>query len=114
MRLTAYLRLLAVYLAEISSFLRHWHDPYNNRAQSAVYNVSLNTGRDAYFGEKYAIRKVFEDDGTVVNGITTAAYDPTRKLLYVTGMSLGNNPNERIPPDATAGLLAEAVAVCPM
>lgn len=39
---------------KISAYLKD----YNLLMPSAVYNISINTGRDAYFGEKYAIKKV--------------------------------------------------------
>ncbi|KAF8329845.1 uncharacterized protein EI90DRAFT_2973517 [Cantharellus anzutake] len=55
-------------------------------APSAAYKVSLNQGYDAYFGKKYAVKKVFEDDGTLANWITTAAADSRRRQLYLHGL----------------------------
>ncbi|KAF8312468.1 calcium-dependent phosphotriesterase [Clavulina sp. PMI_390] len=60
-------------------------DPIHNRMRSAAYNISLNTGRDAYFGEKWKVEKIFEDDGQLMSGVTTAFYDPKAKLMYYSG-----------------------------
>jgi len=53
---------------------------------SAAYKVSLNQGHDAYFGKKYLVEKVFEDDGTLAHWVTTAAADSRRRQLYMHGM----------------------------
>lgn len=54
---------------------------------SGAVRVTLNTGQSAFYGEKYKVEKVFEDDGHVVQGATTAVYSPDRKLLILTGIS---------------------------
>jgi len=49
--------------------------------------ISINTGPNAFYGEKYKIEKVFEDDGKIMSGITSAVYDSRRKKLFMNGMS---------------------------
>ncbi|PPQ93825.1 hypothetical protein CVT25_013534 [Psilocybe cyanescens] len=55
---------------------------------SSVYRISINTGVNAFYGEKYRVEKVFEDDGKLVSGITSAVYDSRRKKLFLHGKHL--------------------------
>jgi arylesterase/paraoxonase len=50
--------------------------------------VTLNTGRSAFFGEKFRIEKIFEDGGELASGMTTAAYDGERGRLVLSGECL--------------------------
>ncbi|KAH9484989.1 Serum paraoxonase/arylesterase 2 [Psilocybe cubensis] len=49
--------------------------------------ISINTGVNAFYGEKYRVEKVFEDDGNLVSGITTAVHDSQRKKLFLHGIA---------------------------
>ncbi|KAF5393495.1 hypothetical protein D9757_000655 [Collybiopsis confluens] len=53
----------------------------------AAFRVSVNTGPNSFYGEKYKVEKVFEDSGTIVSGSTSVAYDAERKLLFMSGTS---------------------------
>lgn len=55
-------------------------------APSAVLKVSKNTGRDAFFGQKYLVERALEDDGKTVSSPTFAQYDTERKLLFMGGI----------------------------
>jgi len=61
-------------------------NPRKNISPSSVTKVSINTGNDAYFGQKYKVEEVFMDNGTVVSGATTGAWDATNGRLYVSGL----------------------------
>ncbi|KDQ53530.1 hypothetical protein JAAARDRAFT_61245 [Jaapia argillacea MUCL 33604] len=63
----------------------HFEDPTIPSPSSALA-FSLNTGKDAYFGQKFKVEKVFEDDGNVASGTTTVVHDPRRGLLFLTGV----------------------------
>jgi len=54
---------------------------------SNAARISINTGPNAFYGEKYRVEKVFEDDGKIMSGITSAVYDSKRKKLFMNGMS---------------------------
>ncbi|PPQ95320.1 hypothetical protein CVT26_008165 [Gymnopilus dilepis] len=54
---------------------------------SAAYRISINTGVNAFYGEKYKVEKVFEDDGQVMTGITSVAYDSERNRLFIHGIA---------------------------
>lgn len=47
--------------------------------------ITLNTGRSAFFGEKYKVTKALEDDGTIVSGSTSAVYDSQRMRIFMSG-----------------------------
>jgi arylesterase/paraoxonase len=47
--------------------------------------MTLNTGRSAFFGEKFLIEKIFEDGGELASGMTTVAYDGERGRLVLSG-----------------------------
>ncbi|KAF8813942.1 serum paraoxonase/arylesterase [Phlegmacium glaucopus] len=53
---------------------------------SIAARISINTGPNAFYGEKYKLEKVFEDDGKIMSGATSAAYDSQRKRLFMNGV----------------------------
>ncbi|KAJ3785174.1 hypothetical protein GGU10DRAFT_428119 [Lentinula aff. detonsa] len=54
----------------------------------AAFKISsVNVGRNSYYGEKYIVEKVFEDDGTIVSGSTSIVYDSERGLLFMHGVA---------------------------
>jgi len=54
---------------------------------SVATRISINTGPNAFYGEKYKVEKIFEDDGKIMSGITSAAYDSRRKKLFMHGIA---------------------------
>lgn len=54
---------------------------------SSVLRISRNTGSGQFYGEKYKVEKIFEDDGKIASTITNAVWDPQRKALYLSGFS---------------------------
>ncbi|PAV18920.1 serum paraoxonase arylesterase [Pyrrhoderma noxium] len=64
----------------------HFANPSINTASSAL-RITPNDGAGSYFGEKYKIERVFEDDGTLASGTTSVAYDVKRKKLYLHGIA---------------------------
>ncbi|KXN90880.1 Serum paraoxonase/arylesterase 2 [Leucoagaricus sp. SymC.cos] len=62
----------------------HFKDP-KVACPSTVLRLSVNTGPNAFYGDKYKIEKAFEDDGHVASGSTSAIYDVQRKKLFIHG-----------------------------
>ncbi|KAI0063654.1 calcium-dependent phosphotriesterase [Artomyces pyxidatus] len=62
------------------------HDPTNKICPSSALRITRNGGHGAFFGEKFDVKKVFEDDGRVASGATTVAHDARRGVLYLTGV----------------------------
>jgi len=54
---------------------------------SLAARISINTGPNAFYGEKYKVEKVFEDDGKIMSGMTSAVYDSSRKKLFMNGVA---------------------------
>ena len=62
----------------------HFETPSIHTPSSAL-RITLNKGEGSYFGEKYKVERVFEDDGKIASGSTSVAYDAKRKKLYLHG-----------------------------
>jgi sugar lactone lactonase YvrE len=66
--------------------LAHMQNP-SLSSPSIATKISINTGPNAFYGEKYKVEKVFEDDGKIMSGMTSAAYDSRRKKLFMHGVA---------------------------
>lgn len=65
----------------------HLLDPVQTpSAPSSVFKITLNIGQSSFYGEKYSVQKVLEDDGTKISGITSAVHDATRGRLFLHGI----------------------------
>ncbi|KAF7361957.1 Serum paraoxonase/arylesterase 2 [Mycena venus] len=64
----------------------HIADPSQLSPVSA-HSIAMNTGPGSFYGEKYKVNKVFENDGTLVSGTTSVVHDAKRKRLYLNGES---------------------------
>lgn len=65
----------------------HILDPVQtSSAPSSVFKITLNIGESSFYGEKYSVQKVLEDDGTKISGITSAVHDATRGRLFMHGI----------------------------
>ncbi|EJD03191.1 calcium-dependent phosphotriesterase [Fomitiporia mediterranea MF3/22] len=64
----------------------HFENP-SIKSPSSALRITLNEGDSSYFGEKYKVEKVFEDDGEIASGSTSVAYDAKRKKLYLHGLA---------------------------
>lgn len=101
-------------------------------AASGALRLTQNTGQSAFFGEKYKLEKVchshphtkifvyrcfcykmFEDDGSVIEGATTVTYSPRRNLLILNGMYCLSTKYDASPnsPDLV-GIAATRLALC--
>lgn len=56
-------------------------------APSSALRITINTGPQAFYGEKFKIDKIFEDDGSLASSATSAAYDSERHRLFLHGNS---------------------------
>ncbi|KAM6502126.1 hypothetical protein JOM56_002103 [Amanita muscaria] len=65
---------------------KHFEDP-SVPCPSSALRISINTGPSAFYGEKYKVEKVFEDDGSLASGVTSAAYDSERTRLFLHGLA---------------------------
>jgi len=57
------------------------------RVPSAVLRLSRNTGAGQFYGEKFKIELVFQDDGNIASGATTPVWASKEKALYLTGIN---------------------------
>lgn len=65
---------------------KHGADP-SVPSPSSAHRITINTGPQAFYGEKFKIDKIFEDDGSLASGTTSAAYDSERHRLFLHGNS---------------------------
>jgi len=68
------------------ALLRHMKDP-SSPSPSTAFRLSINTGPNSFYGEKYRVQKVFEDDGSLMSGISSVVYDSKRKKLFMHGVA---------------------------
>ena len=66
------------------------HPTQGTGAPSSAFKITLNTGESSFYGEKYSVQKVLEDDGTKIPGITAIVNDATRGRLFMHGV-VGNS-----------------------
>ncbi|KAF7296600.1 Serum paraoxonase/arylesterase 2 [Mycena chlorophos] len=79
-----------VYAAGIPAgltLLAHIADPKNKRSPSSAFAVSKNVGPGSFYGEKFVVEKVFEDDGALASGTTSVVHDVKRGKLYMNGIA---------------------------
>ncbi|KAJ7925192.1 hypothetical protein B0H13DRAFT_1975435 [Mycena leptocephala] len=91
------------------SILKHIADPSILSPVSA-HSIALNTGPGSFYGEKFKVTKVFEDDGTLASGSTSVVHD--RKRLFCTVSLRGFNHPECF--HLHLGLASPHLTVCPM
>ncbi|PVF99486.1 calcium-dependent phosphotriesterase [Serendipita vermifera] len=60
-------------------------DPVNNINPSIALRATVNPA--AFFGDKYKVERIFETDGSVVSGSTSAVWDEKHNLLWITGVA---------------------------
>uniref|UniRef100_A0A8H8CP10 SMP-30/Gluconolactonase/LRE-like region domain-containing protein n=1 Tax=Psilocybe cubensis TaxID=181762 RepID=A0A8H8CP10_PSICU len=71
---------------------KHFSDP-TFPAPSAALRFSVHPDHNANTTQsisRYQVETVFEDDGNVASGITSAAYDADRNLLFLAGLASPN------------------------
>jgi len=64
----------------------HFENP-STPAPSSALRITINTGPSSFYGEKYKIDKIFEDDGSLASGVTSAAFDSERNRLFLHGLA---------------------------
>ena len=74
-------------LPKVLATRAHILDPAKKpSAPSSVFKITLNIGESSFYGEKYLVQKVLEDDGTKISGASSAAHDATRGRLFIHGL----------------------------
>ncbi|KAJ7901720.1 hypothetical protein B0H14DRAFT_2668182 [Mycena olivaceomarginata] len=71
---------------DASAIVAHIVDP-SKLSPSSALSIAMNTGPGSFYGEKFKVTKVFEDDGTLASGTTNVVHDVKRKRLYLHGIS---------------------------
>ncbi|KAG6813313.1 hypothetical protein H0H92_012126 [Tricholoma furcatifolium] len=66
-------------------FFKHFRN-FSIPAPSSALRASINTGPSSFYGEKYKLDTVFEDDGNVASGTTSVVYDAERHRLFLHGL----------------------------
>ncbi|KAF8895727.1 hypothetical protein CPB84DRAFT_1782310 [Gymnopilus junonius] len=79
-------QLWAAAIPKVVLAVKHMRNP-KSPSPSAAYRISINTGVNAFYGEKYRVEKAFEDNGSLMSGITSAGYDSERKILFMHGIA---------------------------
>ncbi|KAF8160653.1 hypothetical protein B0H34DRAFT_795541 [Crassisporium funariophilum] len=79
-------QLWAAGIPQAKAAFAHMADP-SRQSPSIAARISVNTGVNAFYGEKFKVEKVFEDDGKIMTGLTSAAYDSERKNLFMHGIT---------------------------
>ncbi|CAE6407135.1 unnamed protein product [Rhizoctonia solani] len=54
------------------------------KSPSSAHRISINKGESSYYGEKYKIQKIYEDDGAMGSSATTAAIHDGH--IYLNGL----------------------------
>ncbi|KAJ7599304.1 hypothetical protein C8J56DRAFT_916389 [Mycena floridula] len=63
----------------VTSFTKQGPDPWTETAPSTVFRISEHDGQ-------YEVEKVFEDDGSLISGISTAVFDSERRRIIMHGL----------------------------
>ncbi|TKY84929.1 hypothetical protein EX895_006009 [Sporisorium graminicola] len=79
--------IYAACFPNVPKLLAKFKDPYNKHSPTTVLKISKNQGHDKFFGKKWNVEKIFEDEGTGMSGATTAMWDQANKLLWLSGVS---------------------------
>jgi len=77
---------ISAFVQGIKFIRKTFNDPTIPSA-SAVLRLSPNTGTGQFYGERFTVQKIFQDDGRLASGTTTAVWDGKRKTLYLSGIN---------------------------
>ncbi|GJJ06417.1 hypothetical protein Clacol_000608 [Clathrus columnatus] len=86
-----------IYIAAFPKRIQAIRETLNNPSipsASAVFRLTKNTGHDQFYGKKYNIDKVFQDDGKISSLTTTAVYDQKHGVLYMSGITSKDVPSK--------------------
>ncbi|KAJ7096424.1 hypothetical protein C8R44DRAFT_813008 [Mycena epipterygia] len=70
----------------ILAMINHIANPSLRSAVSA-HSIARNTGSGSFYGEKFKVDKVFEDNGTIASGTTSVVHDAQRQRLFLHGLA---------------------------
>ncbi|KAJ1039249.1 hypothetical protein NDA10_001689 [Ustilago hordei] len=79
--------IYAACFPNVPKLLAKFADPYDKKSPSTVLKISANTGNDRFYGKKWNVEKMFEDDGTGMSGATTALWDKEKGGLWLGGVA---------------------------
>lgn len=78
--------IYAACFPNVPKLLAKFKDPFNSHSPSTVLKISVNEGKDKFFGKKWNVEKVMEDDGHQMSGATTALWDGEKGGLWLGGV----------------------------
>ena len=77
--------IYAACFPNVPKLLAKFKDPFNKHSPTTVLKISRNEGKDKFYGKKWNVEKVLEDDGHGMSGATTALWDSEKKGLWLGG-----------------------------
>ncbi|SPO22489.1 related to serum paraoxonase/arylesterase [Ustilago trichophora] len=78
--------IYAASFPNVPKLLAKFKDPYGKHSPSTVLKISKNEGQDRFYGKKWNVEKVLEDDGTGMSGATTALWDSENNGFWLGGV----------------------------
>ncbi|CDR87722.1 uncharacterized protein SPSC_03492 [Sporisorium scitamineum] len=79
--------IYATCFPNVPKLLAKFKDPYTKRSPTTILKISKNQGHDKFFGKKWNVEKILEDEGTGISGATTAMWDQANEVLWLGGVS---------------------------
>jgi len=70
----------------VSDALRYIDNPKIKAASSGL-KISKNDGKESFFGEKYKVETIFEDNGGKMPAASSVVVDTKRKLMFMHGLA---------------------------
>ncbi|GAK63104.1 serum paraoxonase/arylesterase [Moesziomyces antarcticus] len=70
----------------VPKLLAKFKDPENVASPTTVLKISRNYDKDQFFGKKWNVEKLLEDDGSGMSGATTAVWDKHNGGLWLSGV----------------------------
>jgi hypothetical protein len=97
----------------VPKLLAKFKDPWNVASPTTVLKISRNYDKDQFFGKKWNVEKLLEDDGSGMSGATTAVWDKHNGGLWLSGkwvLSVADSqckrPLTRLFPLSHAGVMS--------
>lgn len=79
--------IYAACFPNVPKLLAKFKDPFNKHSPTTVLKISRNQSKDKFFGKKWNVEKVLEDDGHGMSGATTALWDKDNAGLWLGGVA---------------------------
>ena len=77
--------IYAASFPNVPKLLAKFKDPYTKVSPTTIVKISKNQAQDKFFGKKWNVEKILEDDGNQMSGATTALWDESNGGLWLGG-----------------------------